>query len=259
MYTFFVRLCSHAGPHRNIPVLPVVVAAAAALLLFATASPPAEASDMARTHPALLRVFHAAPDAPPVDVLVARRSRIAEQVGYGDVSSKARIPAGVHDLRVVPRGASAAAAMATLELNALYDHRYLVVLTGLEGRHELLSVRLPVGCPMTKQRTQIRVLQAAPIGAAVDLKVERGPYLYRELEYGGISECLMLPAGNYELEVDAADFTWNVGAIEGRTELGPGNAYVLVIGPSKEVPERLVRIWAIPMLGGGHGLGQPSR
>jgi hypothetical protein len=230
----------------------------AAVLLVVVLAPgePAVAAD---GHPAMLRVFHAAPDAPELDVIVDGVGRVSTGVRYGHLSHRASIPAGFHTVRVVPAGASAAASMTDVEVNVLYDRRYMLVLSELDGRHELLPLELPVGCPTTPRRTQIRVLQAAPLGMAIDLKVQGGPYLFRGLEYGKVSECLLLPAGDYHLEVLESGFTWNVGAVDERAELGAGNAYVLVIGPARQAPDRLVRIWAIPMLGGGHGLGQPSR
>jgi hypothetical protein len=230
-----------------------------AVALLVVLGAPSEPAVAAGGHAAMLRVFHAAPDAPELDVIVEGLGRVATGVRYGHLSHRATIPAGYHTVRVVPAGASVAAAMTDVEVNVLYDRRYMLVLSELDGRHELLPLELPVGCPMTQQRTQIRVLQAAPLGMPIDLKVEEGPYLFRGLEYGKVSDCLLLPAGDYQLEVLESGFTWNVGAVDDRAELGAGNAYVLVIGPSRKAPDRLVRIWAIPMLGGGHGLGQPSR
>lgn len=121
---------------------------------------------------ARVRIVHFSPDAPKVDVYVRGGGRVVARLRYGRASGYLTVPAGRYTFDVRVAGAPARSkpvltARATLRAGDLYSAWALGSLAGrgFALRAALTRDRLPASF----DRTQVRVLHAAPDAPAVDI------------------------------------------------------------------------------------------
>ncbi|HEX5045001.1 MAG TPA: DUF4397 domain-containing protein [Candidatus Polarisedimenticolaceae bacterium] len=173
----------------------------AGLLLLATA--PALAGGSGSD--ARVRVVHASPDAPAVDVLVDGQRALTD-ISFRDVTSYARLRAGQYGVEVVPAGLDAPVVIDLTGQNApnlFYNRDYTVVAVGrLHDLEPLLLVDDNRPLPPTKAR--VRFVHASPDAPAVDIAVRNGPVLFANVSFKGVGDFVEVPADTYDLEVRPA-------------------------------------------------------
>lgn len=178
--------------------LPGLVAALVGLALVAMSAEPAAAQDEA-----FVRVVHASPDAPNVDVWVDGATVLTD-VPFTAVSDYLPLSAGEHNVQVTATGATDPVIDADLTLEA--GTSYTVAAIGLLadiGATVLTDDRTPSG-----GQSKLRVFHAAPgAPASVDVAVTGGPLLVEGLAYPEASGYLTVEPGTYQLEVRAAGDT----------------------------------------------------
>lgn len=159
----------------------------------------------ARGNDARVRVVHASPDAPSVDVLVEGAPAF-RGVAFGEVTEYAQLPAGLYDVEVVPAGASSPVVIDLTGANAvnvLYNRSYTAVaLDTLDSIEPLLleDDQRPTAIPFAR----VRFVHASPDAPAVDIAVTNGPILFRNVAFKGVGDYIEVPRGTYDLEVRAA-------------------------------------------------------
>ncbi len=148
---------------------------------------------------AKVRVIHASPDAPAVDVLV-NGERAVEGLEFQSGTDYLELAAGDYQFQVVPAGGEAADAvidaMATLEAGTWYS----VVAVGTLDSIEPLIVVDDVTEPAAGQ-AHIKVVHASPDAPAVDVAVTGGPVLFENAPFKAATDYLPVDAGTYDLEV----------------------------------------------------------
>ncbi len=156
----------------------------------------------ARGKDARVRVVHASPDAPAVDVLVNGGAAFTG-VAFGEISDYASIPAGIYDVEVVPAGLEGPAVI-DLTGNAapsfFYNRDYTAVAVNFLDQIEpllLVDDNRPVSVP----NTRVRFVHASPDAPAVDIRVVNGPYLFENVPFKGVGDYITVPSGTYSLEV----------------------------------------------------------
>jgi hypothetical protein len=151
---------------------------------------------------ARVRVVHASPDAPAVDVWVDG-SIVFEGVGFEEITDFAEVPAGTYNVQVVPSGATSPVVIeADLPLMAATD--YTVVATDLLANITPIILTADGSTP-TEGNAWVRFLHASPDAPAVDIAVaDGGPVLFSNVAFQQFSEYLPVPAGNYDLEARVA-------------------------------------------------------
>lgn len=151
--------------------------------------------------PAEVRVVHASPDAPAVDVLVNG------DVAFGDLAFKgiadyASLTPDTYNVQVVPAGASEPVVIeADLGLEGATD--YTVVALGTLDNIEPL-VLVDDNRPPAAGKSHVRFVHASPDAPAVDIAVQGGPVLFNNIAFKGASAYLPVDAGTYDLEVRLA-------------------------------------------------------
>lgn len=163
-----------------------------------------------------VRVIHASPDAPAVDVLVNDEIPAFEGVEFNDVTDYAELPAGVYNFKVVPEGGDPADAVIDADVNLQYYTNYTVLAVDtLENIRPVVfadsSQDLDQVALLNKAR--VRFFHASPNAPAVDVRVKNGPYLFQNVEFtnpkdengGGVAtDYLFVPATTVDLEVTLA-------------------------------------------------------
>ncbi|HPC83797.1 MAG TPA: DUF4397 domain-containing protein [Thermoanaerobaculaceae bacterium] len=170
---------------------------------------------------ARVRVVHASPDAPPVDVWVNGAPAFTN-VAFEQITTFAAVPAGTYSVKVVPAGATSPVVIeADLDLAASTD--YTVIATGRLASIAPVILTATPGAPQAGQ-AWVRFFHASPDAPAVDIAVTGGPVLFPNVAFRNGTDYLPVPAGTYNLEARVAG-TANVAlAIPGVT-LADGGVY----------------------------------
>jgi hypothetical protein len=172
------------------------IAAAALTILGAWAlAQPAAAAD----HQARVRVVHASPDAPAVDVWVADKPAFTNAPFKG-ITEYAALNAGSYGVKVVPAGKTEPAVIdAKLDLAAGKD--YTVVAVGKLAEIGPLVLTDNNAAPAAG-KAHVRFVHASPDAPAVDIAVAGGgPVLFNNVAFKGVGDYLPVDAGSYDLDV----------------------------------------------------------
>jgi len=148
-----------------------------------------------------VRVVHASPDAPAVDVLVNGNVAFSNAPFKG-ITQYASLAAGTYDVKVVPTGATEPAVIsANLTLDA--DKDYTVVAVGRLAAIEPL-VLIDNNSAPAPGKAHVRFVHASPDAPAVDIAVKGGPVLFSNIAFKGVGNYLPVDAATYDLEVRLA-------------------------------------------------------
>jgi LPXTG-motif cell wall-anchored protein len=150
-------------------------------------------------HSARVRVVHASPDAPAVDVWVNGNVAFSNAPFKG-ITDYAALDAGSYQVQVVPAGATEPVVIdATLDLAASTD--YTVVAVGELADIEPL-VLVDNNAAPAAGKAHVRFVHASPDAPAVDIAVAGGgPVLFSNIPFKGVGDYLPVDAGSYDLEV----------------------------------------------------------
>lgn len=151
---------------------------------------------------ARVRVIHASPDAPAVDVFVDGTAALTN-VAFPAISDYLEVPAGARNIQVAPAGAGASAAVITanptLEAGAAYTVAAVGQLANIRGQVYNDNLAAPAA-----GKAHVRVIHASPDAPAVAVKVANGPTLIQSLAFPNASDYLPVDAGSYNLQVTPA-------------------------------------------------------
>ncbi len=174
--------------------LATIVASGALVLAVAGA---ATAADTSR-----VRVLHASPDAPNVDIYLddAKVDALTD-VPFKTISAYLSIPAGAHNVKVVPTGGAVADAVIDADVTFASGERYTVAATNAVATIEA-QVITDAPAP-TADGAQLRVVHLSADTPAVDVRPDGGDPIVTALAYPMATEYLDIPAATYDLEVCA--------------------------------------------------------
>jgi hypothetical protein len=151
-------------------------------------------------HQARVRVVHASPDAPAVDVWVNDGIAFANAPFKG-ITDYAALDPATYNVKVVPTGATEPVVIeADLALEA---KDYTVVAVGLLENIEPL-VLIDNNSAPAAGKAHVRFVHASPDAPAVDIAVKDGPTLFSNIAFKEIGDYLPVDAGTYDLQVKLA-------------------------------------------------------
>jgi LPXTG-motif cell wall-anchored protein len=173
----------------------VVSAVLVLSLVFAT-------SAFADGHEARVRVVHASPDAPAVDIWV-NGSVALSNIPYTDITDYTALEPGSYNVQVSPTGATEPIVIdADLDLATQTD--YTVVAVGMLENIEPLVLTDNNSAP-AEGMAHVRFVHASPDAPAVDIAVANGgPVLFANVPFKGVGDYLPVDAGTYDLEARLA-------------------------------------------------------
>jgi hypothetical protein len=204
---------------RNRLQTPLRLIGAAALLAF-SAMPAAAQGE------AYVRVIHASPDAPNVDVWVDG-DRALTDVPFTAVSDYLALPAGDYNVQVTATGSTDPVIDAdlTLEAGTSYTVAAIGALADISAT-VLTDDRTPVA-----GQAKLRVFHASPSApASVDVAVTDGPVLVEGLAYPEATDYLTVDPGTYPLEIRAAGDTDAALSLEATLEGGQNYTAIAMDG-----------------------------
>lgn len=179
---------------------------------------------------AKVRVVHASPDAPAVDVFVDG-NKVLTNVPFFTASDYLDVPTGEHRFQVSPTGQPASAAVIDATATVAAGKAYSVVATGKVADIKGTILADNLAAPAAG-KAHVRVVHASPDTPAVDVKVKGGPTLISNLVFPTASDYLPVDAGSYDLIVTPAGSD-TVALDLGSTTLAAGKIYdVFAVGLS---------------------------
>lgn len=197
------------------------------LLLAATALTAACSDDDDNTGPdgeARIRVVHASPDAPDVDVLLDDAAVLSD-APYLTASDYLETEAGDRNLKVNAAGTSTTVIEADVGLADGTD--YTVIASGLAAAIQPIVLEDDNTAP-SAGNAKVRAIHGAPSAPAVDIYVTApGADLDQEapalagVEFGDVADYIEAPAGDYQVRVTPAG-TKTVVIDSGTLALGSG-------------------------------------
>jgi hypothetical protein len=155
---------------------------------------------------ASVRVLHAAPETPQLEVVLAGESRT--RLDYAEVSDRITVASGERRLQLLVEGETEA----LIDLDTLFDAgtQYTVLAAGRAGEIQPI-VLADDPAPADTGETRIRVVHAAPTAGIVDIYIsEPGSPIETEspvlssVAFGDASEYMVLESRTYQVRVTTA-------------------------------------------------------
>ncbi|TAA69131.1 DUF4397 domain-containing protein [Planococcus salinarum] len=177
---------------------------------------------MADSHTAKLRVVHASPDAPAVDVYVNGELTL-EEVPFKADSGYLDVPAGTHNVEVFAAGTEYAEGEAVLQADLTVEAGQAYTAVAANTVDALEFVVAEDSMEVTEGQAKIRVGHLSPDAPTVDVGLIGGDALFSGAEFPGITDYIEVDPGTYDLEIRLPDGT-QVLPLEG-TELEANTVY----------------------------------
>jgi LPXTG-motif cell wall-anchored protein len=153
----------------------------------------------AQSGTAKVRVIHASPDAPAVDVYV-NGSRALSNVPFFTASDYLDLPAGTYQVQVTPAGQPASAAVIDASATIEAGKAYTIAATGNVAAIQPTIIVDDLTAPAAGQ-AHVRVYHFSPDAPAVDVQLADGTKLIEGLAFPDASDYLPVPAGSYDIQV----------------------------------------------------------
>jgi hypothetical protein len=185
----------------------LILPAAAVLTLVAAPTAAQESSPVASdgaSSTAMVRVLHASPDAPAVDIYLdgARVGDPLADLAFGTISPYVEVPSGTHALKVSATADPTVCPIDVPELTLEPGSRSTVAATDL-----LAAIKAQVvtdgGAPDPTQAL-VRFVHLSADAPAVDVLTQEGDTVAAGLAYPNATDYLALAPGSYDLKVCAA-------------------------------------------------------
>lgn len=188
-----------------------------------------------RANPALsyIRILHASPDAPPVDIY-ANGNAIARGLSYKGFTAYMPLEQGQYAITVFPSGHTENPIISTRVDIPAGKIMTMAAINRLRNI-ELFTVPDP-SMTMDPLKAYVRFVHLSPNAGGVDVTLPDGTRIFRNVGYKGITHYLPVDGGTYTLEIRPTG-TENVILYVPNIHLRPGRAYtVYAVGLLRESP-----------------------
>jgi LPXTG-motif cell wall-anchored protein len=179
-------------------------------------------SAFAQAGNAKVRIIHASPDAPAVDVYV-NGAKTLTNVPFFTASDYLDLPAGSYRVQVTPTGQPASAAVIDATATIEAGKAYTVAATGAVANIQPTIIVDDLSAPAAG-KAKVQVYHFSPDAPAVDVKLAGGATLVPNLAFPAASGYLEVDAGTYDLQVTPAGASAVVIDLPG-TALEAGKIY----------------------------------
>jgi hypothetical protein len=157
------------------------------------------------------RLAHLSPDTPEVDVSLTGLDGASvlelQDVGYGDVSNYARLPAGTYTAAMRPAGAPSDSEPVITAAVEIQDG--VAITVAAVGMNADLSGRILVDdlTPPAAGNARVRLISAAVSSPTVDVSTDTGEVLAADAAFGTATGYSEVAGGNWTLEISSAEGT----------------------------------------------------
>lgn len=194
----------------------------------------AQRADMTTsTQPSYVRVLHAVPDAPNVDVYV-NGNRVLRDVAFKDVSDYLTLPAGKYHIDVYPAGTSVTTVISKkvkIDPGKIYTLAAVGTLNKLQLLPFIDDPTVPGG------ETKVKFIHLSPDAPSVDIAVKGGDVIFPNVSFKQATDYLGLTPMTVNLEARVAGSKNTVLSVP-NVKLTPNQAYTIVaVGLANGTPE----------------------
>lgn len=181
-----------------------------------------------------VRVLHAVPDAPNVDVY-ANDKIIAKNLAFGENTPYVPVAAGNYEIELYVAGTKGSPVLAN-SLSIRNDSILTVAAAGTLKTIGFLAIP-DSNMPMERGKAMVRFAHLSPNAPAVDITLPNGTILFRNVSYKQLAPYISVAPMNYTLQVRVAG-TPNVVLTVPNVNLDQNKSYtVYAIGLVGEKPE----------------------
>lgn len=178
-----------------------------------------------------IRVLHASPDAPAVDVYV-NNNLVAKGLRYREFTKYLSLLPGLYNLKVYPSG-NTSNTIVDMNVNIPARSIFTAAAIGLMPNISLQLINEP-HIQRIPGKTYVRFAHLSPTAPNVDITLPNGVKLFSDVEYKEVTEYIPVNPGMYSIQARAAG-TENI---------------VLRVPRIKLLPNRFYSIYAVGLPGG---------
>jgi uncharacterized protein DUF4397 len=209
----------------------IAVGAGMVAVLLVAALPVAAADSKA-----MVRVLHASPDAPAVDIYI--NDAIVDgwtNVPFGTLSDYMAVPADTYNVKIYATGDTTSPVIDT-DVTVDAGKSYTIAASGLLADNSLKAYPFVDEPNLQQDKALVRVVHLSPDAPAVDVAPDGGDALITNLEFPNATDYAALAPGSFDLEVRLAG-TMTVALDLDPITLDAGKAYsVFAIGSAAQPP-----------------------
>ena len=171
-----------------------------------------------------VRVFHASPDAPPVDVYV-NGGLTFKNLSFKDFSQYAQLPIGEYKIEVFAAGQKG---NAVLSQNVQVPEKEVITIAAAGNFEDLQLIPYVEGDAqdLSVNRSRVRVVHLSPDSPNIEVLIN-GKLTFDDLGFMDASDYIQLPSGTYNMKINLADT--NDTALNLRPELKSQKVYTIYI------------------------------
>ncbi len=151
-----------------------------------------------------IRILHAVPDAPGVDVYV-NDTIILDDISFGEWTDYFMAPEGTYRLTIYATGTKDSPVASNM-LTLMEDDMVTVAAVGTLNNVELLAIP-DANSPMISDKAMIRFLHLSPNAPAVDITLPDGTVIFSNDSFREITPYIAVNPMNYTLQVRLAGTT----------------------------------------------------
>ncbi len=145
-----------------------------------------------------IRILHASPDAPAVDIY-ANNSLIAKNLPYKGFTPYLSLPAGTYNIKVFPTGKKTNPVLSK-NLNIPGNSIFTVAAINKLADIDLFPIMEPTNS-IPPNKTMIRFVHLSPNAPSVDITSPNGNKLFENVSFKEITNYIPVSSGTYILEV----------------------------------------------------------
>ncbi|PKM63024.1 MAG: hypothetical protein CVU97_02380 [Firmicutes bacterium HGW-Firmicutes-21] len=169
-----------------------------------------------------VRLFHASPDAPGVDVYVNNRLS-ARNLVYKQMTDYLTVPTGTYNVKVYPTGQRINAVINT-DLLVPPNSALTVAATGKLSEITPMVIEEEYMPQINGNKAYVRFVHLSPNAPAVDITLPDGTMLFENVSYGDYTDYLEVAPGTYTLQVKPAGVDQVVLSVP-NVQLSAGTVY----------------------------------
>lgn len=189
--------------------------------------------------PSHIRVLHASPDAPSVDIY-ANNNLIARNLPYKGFTPYISVAPGNYVISVFASGTTQNPVLVK-NIQVPNDTIATVAATGYASELDLLPILEPIE-PIPTNKTMVRFVHLSPNTPNVDITLPNGTIVFEDVEYEEVTEYIPVSPGNYTFEARATG-TDQTALIVPNVNLKPNRFYsIYAVGLLDDQPSLQVLI-----------------
>jgi hypothetical protein len=182
-----------------------------------------------------VRVLHASPDAPAVEIFVDGKEAV-KSLSFPKETAYVTLPAGSHHLQVFPAGAAYSAMGGVINATVPFKANTYYTVAAIGKLKTIKAAVFSIPAMMNSAKAEVWFAHLSPNAPAVDIEAKGAGIVFKNVKFPNRSAMpIVVPGGSYTLIVHPA---------------GKDTTNVLTVPGVKFQADHVYTVYAIGMLGG---------